>query len=101
VIAHRLGDFVFTHHGAVLNQCDLKLWIVIGAPDPDSDQWSNLANNPATIITVGHADGTVRQFSYMQMPAELASQNQLRAREKLPPLPDPFTVTHGKPAVAP
>jgi endogenous inhibitor of DNA gyrase (YacG/DUF329 family) len=46
VIAHRLGDFVFTYHGAVLNQCDLKLWIVIGAPDPDSDQWSNLANNP-------------------------------------------------------
>src|SRR5205085_1104837 len=35
VIAHRLGDFVFTYHGVTGNPPDAGLWIVVCSPDPD------------------------------------------------------------------
>jgi hypothetical protein len=37
VVAHRLGDFVFTYHGIDFNQADPGLWIVIWSPDPDAN----------------------------------------------------------------
>ena len=96
VIAHRLGDFVFTYHGIDLNQADPGLWVVILSFDPDVQS----SGSSQIIITVGLADR-----STMDLPAttfltvDLPQQNALRASFGLPPLPDPSTVTYGSPAI--
>ena len=95
MIAHRLGDFVFTYHGIDLDNADPALWIVILSPDPAQARLGNMS----PFVTVGLADGTTRKFSG-DFRIRLAAQNELRARYNLPPLPDPATVTHEKPAVA-
>ncbi|MBP7745162.1 MAG: hypothetical protein KA383_03445 [Phycisphaerae bacterium] len=95
-IAHRLGDFVFTYHGLDLTQADPELWVVIRQCDPEA--------NPGTtmpFVFVGRADGTVLRFTADQFRARRAEQNELRASHDLAPLPDPATVTHTRPAVAP
>ena len=48
---------------------------------------------------VGRADGRVLMIPRQQLAPRLRSQNALRARLGLPPLPDPATVTHETPAV--
>lgn len=95
MIAHRLGDFVFTYHGTDFKKADPKLWVVILSADPDS-------NPPASFdfICVGTAGSETRVIPISGLPAELAKQNQLRAKQDLPPLPDPSKVTHSEPAVA-
>jgi len=111
VIAHRVGDFVFTYHGAVLNECPISLWIVIQSDDPSTPGYAGqsggdvtanpyFATNAGGGVYVGMADGTTNLVPTKQFPAALATQNQLRATINLPPLPDPVTVTHDKPAVA-
>ena len=92
-IAHRLGDFVFTYHGIDLDNADPALWIVILSPDPAQTRFGNTS----PFVTVGLADGTTRQFSG-DFRSRLAVQNELRAQCNLPPLPDPATVTHERPA---
>ncbi|MCB9850449.1 MAG: hypothetical protein H6817_07055 [Phycisphaerales bacterium] len=92
VIAHRVGDFVFTYHGVTLNNCPADLWIVICSPDPDSNADS------VTMVTVGRVDGATVAYSVDAFAAQLAAQNALRAGANLPPLPDPATITHAKPA---
>jgi hypothetical protein len=96
VVAHRLGDFVFVHHGIDLSTCDGQLWVVIFSPDPDT----NSANAAIGQDSVGLADGSVTTFPMGTFSAELAKQNKLRADNRLPPLPDPAKVTHAQPAVA-
>lgn len=93
VVAHRLGDFVFTHHGIDLDTADPGLWLVILSPDPD-------INPPGTgRFAAGRADGTVLAVSsHEEMLALLQAQNALRGAAGLPPLPDPQTVTHDEPA---
>jgi hypothetical protein len=93
VIAHRIGDFVFTYHGIPPGNPDPGLWIVILSEDPDINppRWANNAR------LVGHADGSV-QFIQPPWQQALNAQNALRAANGLPPLPDPDTVTHGSPA---
>jgi hypothetical protein len=71
-----------------------QLWIVVYSPDPDVDATSS----PSRPI-VGFADGTARVLQG-RMVNELRNQNVLRAQFKLPPLPDPYTITHGQPARA-
>ncbi|MDY7107468.1 MAG: hypothetical protein SYC29_02420 [Planctomycetota bacterium] len=96
VVAHRLGDFVFVHHGIDFAMDDGGLWVVILRPEqpaPGPGQASNLC-------AAGKVDGTVRSFPIATMPEELAAQNALRASCGLPPLPDPVTVTHDQPATA-
>ena len=95
VVAHRLGDFVFTYHGINFTSCDPGLWVVIRSLDPDS----NLPRTNATGAVVARADGTTKTITGNFAQA-LAAQNQLRAKCGLPPLPDPVTVTHGSPAAA-
>jgi hypothetical protein len=92
VIAHRLGDFVFTYHGIDLSAPKPMLWIVVYSPDPDVDSISN----PSRPI-VGFADGTARALPG-RLTSELRNQNALRAQYNLPPLPDPSTVRHSRPA---
>ncbi|MDY7107634.1 MAG: hypothetical protein SYC29_03265 [Planctomycetota bacterium] len=95
VIAHRLGDFVFTHHGLDLAAADPDLWLVLLWPDPASNP------PPATgeRICVGLADGTVEAIAAERFAAALARQNRLRAACGLAPLPDPAIITHDAPAV--
>lgn len=97
VIAHRLGDFVFTFHGMRPASADPGLWIVIVSPDPSAnatvpfDRW----------MVVGRADGTIERFSVDVFGAARNRQNALRAQYSLPPLPSPRTITHESPAVGP
>ncbi|MCH8054100.1 MAG: YIP1 family protein, partial [Planctomycetes bacterium] len=114
-IAHRLGDFVFTYHGIDLSNADPGLWLVIMSPDPDV----NPAGSSGTVITfsgpgmtatsttssggmvvAGLVDGTSLLAPLGGFAQTLQMQNMLRAKYNLPPLPDPATVTHAKPAVA-
>jgi hypothetical protein len=96
VVAHRVGDFVFTYHGAVLDGQAPGLWLVVLWPDPGSLQVPGSGNT----VAVGRADGTVSLIRPEQFVARLKQQNHLRAAQGLPPIPYPPTVTHQSPAVA-
>lgn len=88
VVAHRLGDYVFTHHGINLATANGQLWLVVQSPAPTL----NPPPQPADTVTVGQVDGTILQFPRAQLPVQLARQNALRAQAGLAPLPDPATV---------
>ncbi len=93
VIAHRVGDFVFTYHGIDLTNADPGLWLVIFSPDPDT-------NAPSIIVPyAAGADG--QAVSIGAIATELAAQNQLRSHYGLSPLPRPNTITHAQPATSP
>jgi len=94
VIAHRLGDVVFTYHGIDLRNCDGQLWIAVFCADPaqpNAGPWKSV-----TSVAV-LANGTTLQLPVPPGPA-IRSQNALRASYGLPPLPDPSTVLNGQPA---
>ena len=99
VVAHRLGDFVFTYHGIDVNDAMMNhrgLWLVILSPDPDVN--GSISADP---IEVGLADGTLFTFPASDLNNQITQQNQLRrAAYGLPPLPNPETVTHDQPAPA-
>jgi hypothetical protein len=94
VVAHRVGDFVFTFHGMDLADPRPSLWVVVMCPDPDV----NPSAPSAGPIVVGRADGTVLPLVPHGFATVLARQNRLRAAEGLAPLPDPRRVRHGAPA---
>jgi hypothetical protein len=94
VIAHRVGNFVFTYHGVDFNSA-APLWIVILAHDPDVP-----TNATQAIYYVGLTDGSVLPIPAATFPAQLAAQNTLRAQQPLAPHPDPRTVTHTPPATS-
>lgn len=114
VIAHRLGDFVFTYHGIDPDTADSGLWLLIMSFDPasmpkGSQVTTEAAVGSARFVTAsgvqmafiaGLADDSTKVILPQQLPAELTAQNALRARHGLAPLPDPSTVPHGKPATA-
>jgi hypothetical protein len=78
-----------------LRMYDPQLWLVVMIPDPDVNGQPG-TNDPVIIAT---ADQNVRQITYGELADELKHQNVHRATLNLPPLPDPASVTHGKPAV--
>jgi hypothetical protein len=97
VVAHRLGDFVFTYHGANLSAFNQQLWTVVMLPDQD-------VNGPAGAsdpVIIGTSDYNVIETTVRDLQALLVQQNRQRATLGLPPLPDLTTVTHERPAVAP
>ena len=102
VIAHRLGDYVFTYHGIATVSNDSQLWIVLGSPDPVANPQFDPMNNPTArssgMIMIGRLDGTVRAIHASQFASELAAQNRIRAAAGLAPLPDPADITHDAPA---
>jgi len=113
-IAHRVGDFVFTHHGIDTKSADASLWLVIESFDPDTNPTGRSGGQPydpnsnaaartqnINVLTVGDAYGNVAMIWPDLFPARLAKQNRLRAKYNLPPLPDPSRVKHDNPAVAP
>jgi len=97
LVAHRLGDFVFTYHGAALNSMDPQLWTVVMLPDPTVNG-PPAAGDP---VHIGANDQTVSEITFGELAEALKQQNAYRATLGLPPLPDLTTVTHEKPAVAP
>ncbi len=94
MIAHRLGDFVFCHHGIDLSQPDPQLWLVIQVPDPDQNP------SPTMPLAVGMASGRVIRCSPALLQRLLGEQNRRRAAAGLPALPDPRTITHTAPATS-
>jgi predicted RNA-binding Zn-ribbon protein involved in translation (DUF1610 family) len=97
-IAHRLGDYVFTYHGInLMRPADPKLWVVILSPERAG---GTAAPQSVFVSLAGGAADTVA-IPADEFGSRLAKQNELRAKYKLPPLPDPNTVTHASPAVAP
>ena len=94
-IAHRVGDFVFTSEGIDFRRGDPGLWIVVLVPDPVTNPAAGAGSNWAC----GQLDGSVTTIPAGLTSTALREQNALRAVEGLPPLPDPFTITHDKPAI--
>ena len=93
VIAHRVGDCVFTYHGIDPNSFDEELWIAVASPDPEC----NPDAGPWPMLIVITADGEVGGMSGNPQQV-LSAQNQVRRIHGLPPLPDLSTVTHSSPA---
>lgn len=100
VVAHRLGDVVFTYHGIDLTSADPQLWILVTDPDPTTRaaQPGFLKQDQAII---GLADGSTLLVDLVDFPQLLIQQNLLRKSVNLSPLPEPATVTHAQPAAAP
>lgn len=97
IVAHRLGDVVFTYHGIDLMNGDPGLWVAVQWPDPAV----NRTPGPMDIVTAYELNGAIFTGPVSMFQKQLSAQNRLRARYKLPPLPDPSTVRHDKPALAP
>jgi hypothetical protein len=114
VVAHRLGDYVFTYHGVGVDQ-DPTLWIAIyapprgtarllpaatdeyGQPIPPSEDPRQMAATP--MVAIIQLDGNVVLVPETVLPTLLRQQNQLRRSLNLPPLPDPRDVNDAEPAV--
>ncbi len=95
IVAHRVGDFVFTYHGVDMAGDDPGLWLAVMCADPD-----RAGSAPPGDVVAGSIDGAVIVYRTPEFAAALVAQNQLRAAAGLAPLPDPRTVTHRGPAAA-
>ncbi len=96
VIAHRVGDFVFTYHGIDPETANPNLWLVVLIHDPDRDT----DFYAQTVYYAGTASGFMHQFNADQLQSRIAIQNDYRADAGLPPLPDDLdSITHDTPAV--
>ncbi len=101
VVAHRLGDYVFTYHGVDFNKGDPGLWIVVLAPENVTG--SVASTQPGgfgamNVVHVGLTYGGATMIPQQSFASMLALQNTLRAASGLAPLPDPRRVTHSQPA---
>ena len=85
VTAHRLGDFVFVHHGIDFNTCDARLWIIVQSSDPASPA----TQLPDAKVLIGYCDGTVESVDDLDFSAALKQQNKVRGKFGLSPLSDP------------
>ena len=95
IIAHRLGDFVFTYHGIGLATPDPNLWVVVWSPDPSQ----NPRPKPEDALTIGLAGGDIITHRLAELPERWAAQNRLRTDLGLPPLTRLSAVTHANPMV--
>lgn len=96
VVAHRVGDYVFTYHGINLKSASNKLWLVIESPEPKQAG----AKADRTIRVIG-ADRIITTYTALAFDGALEDQNTRRRLRSLPPLPHPDTVTPDRPAAAP
>lgn len=90
VVAHRLGDYVFTYHGINPATANGQLWLLVQSPHPGL----NPPPKPTDPVTIGLADGTTIQIPHSTLASQLAAQNALRAQSGLAPLPDPTNLTN-------
>ena len=97
-IAHRVGDFVFCDHGMDLTNADDELWVVMLAPDPTASTPARSAESEFVGVCT---NGTTIAAPMGALSVLLPMQNDIRRQAGLAPLPDPTTITHAAPAVAP
>lgn len=95
VIAHRLGDFVFTGHGVDFSRPRSGVWTVVLWPDPDQH-----TATPNDMIIMIDANGGVLQIPRDGFDGMLSTQNVVREQWGLPALPHFDEITHAEPAVA-
>jgi type IV secretory pathway TrbD component/predicted RNA-binding Zn-ribbon protein involved in translation (DUF1610 family) len=98
VVAHRVGDYVYTYHGMELTEGvpDPALVVVLETLDPDANR-----GNPTSFdVTVVQADGSTQVILAANFTTWLTEQNAVRQKSGLPALPDVRQVRHGSPAVA-
>lgn len=100
VVAHRLGDYVFTYHGLDPAGGEPGLWLVVVWPDPAQARWVGPVPAAGGSVWVGRADGTVQAIDGQAFDAALRAQNRLRSGRGLASLPHPSEVTHDRPARA-
>ncbi len=111
MIAHRLGDAVFTYHGvdirsAIANNSGLWVALILPPqPPPGMTVSGSHASGPPAMFGMNllravTADGTAHENDPADFDAELAAQNSLRAAANLPPLPDLRTIDADHPARA-
>jgi len=94
VIAHRVGDFVFTYHGIEPATGDPNLWTTVQVEDPDA-----VIATTFDTVYVGTRGGNTISFRRSQLPQRVIEQNALRAEHGLPPLPITLDqITHANPA---
>lgn len=97
IVAHRVGDYVFTYHGVnLVHPQDPRLWLVVRSLDPLIQQLS-FENS----IAVATADGSIVNIDIASFSVWRIEQNSLRALHGLPPIPHPSKVRADTPAVAP
>jgi len=95
VIAHRVGDFVFTYHGMSTPPACGSLWTLVLLPD--GEMFLNGVQQ-ANIRTV-NADGMIETYTSTNIGAALQAQNKLRELYGLPELPDLKSITLDAPVV--
>ncbi|MBX3378068.1 MAG: YIP1 family protein [Phycisphaeraceae bacterium] len=106
VVAHRVGDFVFTYHG-LTPASGTGLWLFIaesprGAPNqsPSNTTFGMVAQATDTFF-VCQVDGTLNAVPRAIFGSLLEAQNNLRAMHGLDPIPDLSTITASSPATKP
>jgi hypothetical protein len=99
VIAHRVGDFVFTFHGINIANGDTRLWLVIASPDPDRNEADSFDGTLYTGIRRESFGAFVHHIPEAKFDEDLRRQNEIRALYNLPPLPHPREISHASPAV--
>ena len=97
-VAYRLGDCVFIHPPVGLQEVQPRLWVVMMCADPDTMAWGDPLDNELWVL---QADGSITSVAPVQLDDELQSQNFIRMRDGLPPLPDPRLITHDQPGLPP
>ncbi|MBL8746953.1 MAG: YIP1 family protein [Phycisphaerae bacterium] len=90
VVAHRVGDLVFTWHGMTLPPAgtpDARLWLAVGF------------SAGRTRLSAVCVDQSIQEFGIADLASRLNDQNQVRAASGLPPLPDLSGIKANTPAV--
>lgn len=97
VVAHRVGDFVFTYHGVDPEAEGAEsLWLVVMLPDPGVN-----TIGPGDVVVAADVSGGSVEFAWSELGERLGTQNALRAELGLPPLPRLDEVTQDSPALGP
>lgn len=95
VVAHRVGDYLFTYHGMSSSTTEPRLWTFV-ADNP------SLPGGPAgSMYFVGLQDGSTQMIAGTLFASALKDQNDLRAESGLAPIPDPGSISTASPMVAP
>jgi hypothetical protein len=100
MVAHRFGQLVYTYHGLRNPPQHRDLWLIVLLPASAPPAQPGRVAPPPQILAY-KSGGGVEDIPVPSFLARLDSQNKLRARWGLPPLPDLTTVTTNQPARAP
>lgn len=104
VVAHRVGDLVFTFHGLPVNPRDQLLWVAVQVPQVGSEAApeASAADSDQTFMAIIFCvNGQTNTIAVDALPDAVVMQNLARKAAGLPPLPkDLAAVRVGQPARA-